>query len=222
MDPIFYGRYPAAPGLTRFPEVQTGDFQIIGQPLDFLGINYYTRLWSSTDTPPLPVPKRLGETDMGWEIHPQGLTELLLAVHRDYRLPPVYITENGAAFADRLEHGRVADADRIEFVRSHLAAVQAAMAAGVDVRGYFYWSLMDNYEWNSGYDKRFGIVHVDYATQQRTLKDSALWYRNEIARWRDATVDMAPPGQPRVSPDLQAAPQGGESPRGGPSLTQET
>ena len=195
MDPIFYGRYPAAPGLTRFPQVRTGDFQVIGQPLDFLGINYYTRLWSSADEPPPPAPKRLGETDMGWEIHPQGLTELLLAVHRDYRLPPVYITENGAAFAEHLERGRVADADRIEFVRSHLAAVQVAMAAGVDVRGYFYWSLMDNYEWNSGYAKRFGMVHVDYATQQRTLKDSALWYRNEIARWRETTHPVKPQTQ---------------------------
>ncbi|HET7867771.1 MAG TPA: family 1 glycosylhydrolase, partial [Burkholderiaceae bacterium] len=122
----------------------------------------------------------------------QGLTELLLAVHRDYRLPPVYITENGVACNDRLEHGRVADADRTEYLRSHLAAVQAAMAAGVDVRGYFYWSLMDNYEWNSGYAKRFGIVHVDYATQQRTFKDSALWYRNEIARWRETNHPVRP------------------------------
>ena len=121
---------------------------------------------------------------MGWENYPQGLTELLVKINADYRLPPVWITENGTACADRRVDGRVADPQRIDYLSSHLAAVRAAMDQGVDVRGFFYWSLMDNYEWNSGYAKRFGLVHVDYETQQRTLKDSAHWYRNFIANSR--------------------------------------
>jgi beta-glucosidase len=117
---------------------------------------------------------------MGWEIYPRGLTELLLRLKQAYRLPPIYITENGMANPDSLVDGRVADSARIEFVRSHLIALAEAIAQGVDVRGYFLWSLLDNFEWNSGYGKRFGIVHVDYETQRRTLKDSAIWYRNFI------------------------------------------
>jgi beta-glucosidase len=118
---------------------------------------------------------------MGWEIYPQGLTDLLLGLHREYKLPPIYITENGIAVADKINNGRVDDQLRTDYVRMHLAALADAMAQGVDVRGYFYWSLMDNFEWNSGYEKRFGLLYVDYATQQRTTKDSALWYRDFIA-----------------------------------------
>jgi beta-glucosidase len=110
-----------------------------------------------------------------------GLTELLCQIDRDYDLPPLYITENGAACADQVVDGRVADFERIEYLRSHLDAIAKAVAAGVDVRGFYYWSLLDNFEWDSGYDKRFGIVHVDYATQRRTLKDSAYWFRGFIA-----------------------------------------
>lgn len=200
MDPIFHRRYPEAPGIEHYPDVQPGDFDVIAQPLDFLGINYYTRIWSSADVPPVPAPKPFGETDMGWEIYPQGLTELLLAIHRDYKLPPLFITENGTACADRLQDGRVADTARIDYLRSHLAALRDAMAGGVDLRGYFYWSLMDNYEWDSGYDKRFGLVHVDYATQQRTLKDSALWYRRQIEQWRGGS----PAGQAETAAPLAA------------------
>lgn len=180
MDPIFLKRYPTAPGVTLYPVVQENDFDTIAQPLDFLGINYYTRIWASSEEPPRPAPNLLGASDMGWENYPQGLTELLLQDHRDYKLPPVYITENGTACADRVVDGRVKDTDRIEYMRSHLEAIRAAMEGGVDVRGFFYWSLLDNYEWNSGYDKRFGLIHVDYETQQRTPKDSAGWYRNFI------------------------------------------
>jgi len=122
---------------------------------------------------------------MGWEIYPQGLTELLLALKAEYTLPPIYITENGMASADQLEHGKIADEQRIAYVRDHLSALAAAMEQGVEVRGYFLWSLLDNFEWNSGYSKRFGIVHVDYATQKRTLKDSALWYRDYCQQQRD-------------------------------------
>jgi beta-glucosidase len=184
MDPIFKGRYPElalrAHGANA-PEVREGDFDIIRQPLDFLGVNYYFRHFASTETPPRTAPGELGFTDMGWEIYPQGLTELLLKLKGEYELPPIYITENGMAAPDRLDQGGVADPVRIRFVQQHLAALKAAIDQGVDVRGYFLWSLMDNFEWNSGYAKRFGIVYVDYATQQRTPKASALWYRDFVA-----------------------------------------
>jgi beta-glucosidase len=184
MDPIFLKRYPTAPGLHLYPVMHENDFNEIAQPLDFLGINYYTRIWASAATPPVPAPNAMGANDMGWENYPQGLAELLVKVNRDYNLPPVYITENGYAGADRLVAGKVEDTQRIEYVRTHLEALQQAMEAGVDVRGYFYWSLFDNYEWNSGYAKRFGLVHVDYEDQQRTLKDSAHWYRDLIRKGR--------------------------------------
>jgi beta-glucosidase len=187
MDPLFEGRYPVDPGILHQPRnVQAGDFEIIGQPLDFLGINYYTRIWASSAQPPLPAPKALGVTDMGWEIYPEGLTELLVGLHERYPgLPPLYLMENGMANAgDEVVDGRVADAPRIDYMRRHLEALARAREAGVDIRGFFYWSLMDNYEWDSGYAKRFGLVHVDYATQRRTLKDSALWYREAIASLR--------------------------------------
>jgi len=185
MDPIFKGRYPelALRGHgDNAPVVHEGDFAIIQQKIDFLGCNYYFRSWCSTAVPPLPAPARHGVTDMGWEIFPEGLPELLLKLKAEYPdLPPVYITENGMANADQVDGGQVHDPERIAYVRSHLAALKEAMDAGVNVQGYFLWSLLDNFEWNSGYAKRFGIVHVDYATQQRTLKDSALWYREFIA-----------------------------------------
>ena len=184
MDPIFLKSYPKAPGVSIYPEVHENDFNDIAQPLDFLGINYYTRIWASAAVPPVPAPNVLGVNDMGWENHPQGLTELLTQINRDYDLPPIFITENGYAGADSLDQGQVHDQERITYVRTHLEALQKAMAAGVDVRGYFYWSLFDNYEWNSGYAKRFGLVHVDYDTQQRTLKDSAVWYRDLIRKGR--------------------------------------
>ncbi|WP_345534491.1 GH1 family beta-glucosidase [Viridibacterium curvum] len=186
-DPIFLGRYPAITNYTRLPEAHENDFKNIGQPLDFLGINYYTRIWTSTAQPPVPAPGPHGYSDMDWETYPEGLTELLLGIQRDYDLPPIYITENGMACADVLANGRVADADRTEYLRSHLAAVDAARRGGVDVRGYFYWSLFDNFEWELGYDKRFGLVHVDYATQQRTLKDSAHWYRDFVLQHKETS-----------------------------------
>ncbi len=180
MDPLLRGTYPSSPELQRRPQVADGDMAVICQPLDFLGINYYTRIWASSAQPPLPTPCELGVTDMGWEIYPQGLSELLFTLHREYRLPPIYITENGMAHPDVLQGGAVDDLPRIDYVRRHLEALAHARAEGVDVRGYFYWSLMDNYEWDSGYGKRFGLLHVDYQTQQRTPKRSAHWYRRMI------------------------------------------
>ncbi|TFW21254.1 beta-glucosidase [Massilia arenosa] len=187
MDPIFKGHYPELALRVHgenAPVVHEGDMADIRQPIDFMGLNYYFRGYVSATTPNPVPPGELGFTDMGWEIYPKGLTELLLKLKAAYPLPPIYITENGMASPDVVVDGEVHDTQRIDFVRWHLEALSDAMRAGVDVRGYFLWSLLDNFEWNSGYAKRFGIVHVDYATQKRTLKDSALWYRDFVARQR--------------------------------------
>lgn len=184
MDPIFKGRYPelALNSINRAAfVVAENDMQDIHQPIDFLGVNYYTRVVSSTAVPPVKPEGKLGFSDMGWEIYPQGLTNLLVGLHAEYQLPPIYITENGMAVADEIIDGAINDEQRIHFVEMHLAALKQAMDLGVNVQGYFYWSLMDNFEWNSGYAKRFGLLYVDYATQERTLKASAHWYRSFIA-----------------------------------------
>ncbi len=184
MDPLFLKQYPQGADLPECDAVHSGDMGTIAQPLDFLGINYYTRIWASAATPPVPPPNAMGMSDMGWENYPQGLTQVLCKIHADYPLPPLYITENGCACADTVAGGKVHDTARITYLHTHLAALQAAMAAGVDVRGFFYWSLMDNFEWNHGYAKRFGLIHVDYATQKRTLKDSARWYTQMMGAQR--------------------------------------
>ena len=185
MDPLFKGCYPddvRAHLGGDMPQVHDGDMAAIATPMDFLGINYYTRgvvsasgAWSAQHSgKPL--------TDMGWEIVPEGLTELLLRLHRDWRLPALYVKENGAAFRDTLVDtpagARVHDVERTDYIASHIAAVGDAIAQGVPMAGYMVWSLMDNFEWASGYAKRFGIVHVDFATCQRTPKDSYFWYRD--------------------------------------------
>jgi len=180
MDPLLRGFYPqdVIDHLgADMPMVHEGDMAMIQQKLDFIGVNYYTRNFSSTGNP-WDV-KRTGNevTDMGWEVYPQGLTELLCRMHKDYELPDVMVTENGAAFKDLLIDGQVNDASRVRYFHDHIEATHAAMAKGVRVTGYFAWSLMDNFEWASGYEKRFGLVHVDYATQKRTFKNSALWYQ---------------------------------------------
>jgi beta-glucosidase len=178
MDPLFLGRYPDDAEPAVQPPVQAGDMAAINERIDFLGINFYTRQWASAAQPPVPAPNAMGVTDMGWEIYPQGLTDLLMGLHKAYQLPPIFITENGMANADVLVGEDINDQPRIDYVAAHLQALVDARAQGVDVRGYFYWSLMDNYEWDSGYDKRFGLVHVDYATQTRRLKRSGQWYRD--------------------------------------------
>lgn len=181
LDPLLKGAYPADVlqdlGADA-PHVFPGDMDCIKVPLDFLGINYYMRTVVSGGAPWDVKASGHEITDMGWEVYPQGLTDLLVRLHRDYPLPPIYITENGAAFRDEVVDGQVHDGQRQRYIANHIAAVHAAMYQGVRVDGYFVWSLMDNFEWASGYAKRFGIVRVDYDTQQRTLKDSALWYRD--------------------------------------------
>ena len=185
LEALLSGQYPAefwsAMG-ADVPTVLPGDMQAMRVPMDFLGINYYTRVKASAGAPYDVKSGGLEVTDMGWEVYPQGITNLLLRLHRDYAakgLPPLIITENGAAFADTMSaDGQVHDEPRVRYLQDHFAAVHEAMRQGVQVDGYFVWSLLDNFEWASGYEKRFGIVHVDYTTQQRTLKQSALWYRD--------------------------------------------
>ena len=180
MDPLFMGCYPAdvlAHLGADAPVQLSADAAQISRPIDFLGVNFYTRSLISTQQPAPPVPGAQGFTDMGWEVVPEALTQHLGRLTREYAPPPIYITENGMANADVMNQGRVIDTPRIAYLRSHLLALGRAIELGADVRGYFYWSLMDNFEWNSGYAKRFGLVHVDYESQRRTSKDSAQWYR---------------------------------------------
>jgi beta-glucosidase len=196
LGPMFGGGYPDAlrettRGLTDWAFVLEGDEAEIAEPVDSIGVNYYnpsrvtgrvdpSRLFPGTDRASY-VEIDAPTTIMGWPIVPSGLTDLLVRVQRDVGLP-VRITENGMAAHDVVESGRVRDDDRIAYLREHLAAVHAAIEQGVDVRGYYVWTLLDNFEWAWGYDKRFGIVHVDFDTQVRTLKDSARWYAEVAAR----------------------------------------
>jgi beta-glucosidase len=187
MDPLFGRGYPSdvlAHLGADAPRIASGDLDDIATPMDFLGVNYYSRNVVSATGPWDVHTSGNTVTEMGWEVYPEGLTELLLRLKRDYPVPPLVVTESGAAFADRLEAGRVHDAERTHYIAAHIAAVGEAVRRGVRVDGYMVWSLLDNFEWASGYAKRFGIVHVDYATQQRTLKDSALWYRDFLQRRR--------------------------------------
>ena len=190
LDPLFAASYPQelVDNLGELmPEVQEGDLATIAAPLDFLGENYYTPSFVGHDAsapwPHLSFPERphTEKTDMGWEVYPQGLSDMLMRLHKAYGLP-LYVTENGPAYPDpdTLEGGELADPGRVRYYQRHLEAVNHALNRGADVRGYFAWSLLDNFEWAFGYAKRFGIVHVDYKTQPRTLKDSAKWYRDFI------------------------------------------
>jgi beta-glucosidase len=184
LDPLFKASYPPAivPRMEKISSaIQAGDLSVMAQPLDFLGLNFYFRLL--VDARGRVVRPRSGEfTEMGWEVHPEGLRQLLGRLQAEYPLPPLYITENGAAFHDEVSaDGQVKDPRRVEYIRRHLIQLWLAMQDGVDLRGYFVWSLLDNFEWTLGYSKRFGIVRVDYSTQQRTIKDSGHWYSGVIA-----------------------------------------
>jgi beta-glucosidase len=199
LDPIFLGRYPDE--LTEifgeaWPRWPADDVAQIRQPIDFLGVNYYTRSVTRFDRDAwllhaAPVPqKRATYTETGWEVFAPALTDTLVWVKQRYGNPPMYVTENGAAFFDppALEGDRLADPLRVDYLRTHITAVHTALAQGADVRGYFVWSLLDNFEWSLGYSKRFGIVHVDFESQKRTPKDSALFYAKVIAS-RGATLN---------------------------------
>lgn len=207
LDPLLRGRYPSGrlpragakgalgaspsgllgwlvPALAR---AQAGDLAVIGEPLDFLGVNYYTRaivrrswrlplVWAEEEDAPAEA-----QRSQMWEIYPQGMYELLTRLWRDYRPTSIIITENGVPVPDVLEpDGHVHDWGRIRYLRDHLAQVRRAMDAGVPVNGYFVWSLLDNFEWSYGYQMRFGLVYVDYGTQRRVVKDSGWWYRGVV------------------------------------------
>ncbi len=182
--PIFRGHYHPlvvdAMG-AAFPEIKAGDMALIAQKLDFLGINSYSRVVIGAQGRVDPVPGS-EYTDMGWEVCAPAFRRMLNRIHQDYDLPPIYITENGAAFPDRVSpDGKIHDDRRLDYLRQHLRQVRLAMQDGVEVRGYFAWSLLDNFEWAQGFTKRFGLIRVDYETQKRTIKDSGAWYAQVIA-----------------------------------------
>jgi beta-glucosidase len=193
LDPVFKGEYPE--DILRLyqeklhaPVILPGDMQLIAaNPVDFLGVNYYFQkvVKHSTIHPILQFeeikPTGSTYTAMNWEITPQGLADLLIRIDRDYNRPHIYITENGAAFADdRRDAGMIDDQDRLKFLEEHFQAAHRAIQAGVQLDGYYVWSLMDNFEWAHGYGKRFGLIYIDYPIQERILKKSALWYRDVI------------------------------------------
>ena len=200
LDPVFHGRYPEEMAEIfgeAWPDWPQHDFDLIRQPIDFLGINYYTRnvvRHEESSWPLKAVPVRQKQatyTETGWEVFAQGLTDTLSWIRKRYGDIAQYVTENGAAFYDppAASGGRVADPLRIDYYRSHLRAVHAAIQQGVDVRGYFAWSLLDNLEWSLGYSKRFGLVHVNFETLERTPKDSARFYADVIATQGAALAD---------------------------------
>jgi beta-glucosidase len=197
LDPVFRGSYPDDM-LRYFGErfaldwIQSGDLERVRQPIDFLGVNYYARrvvraprvneaaefAWVVRTETTTGIPT----SDLGWEMTPDVLRDLMLRLRDEYGAPTILITENGCSLRDEIApDGAVHDPRRIEFTRTHLAALEEAIDAGVDVRGYFAWSMLDNFEWAEGYGPRFGITYVDYPTQRRIPKDSALWY-GEVAR----------------------------------------
>lgn len=177
LDPLFRGAYPESPvpeGL-RLPVILPGDMEKIAVPIDYLGINHYFSNWltKGSDGEPQWVKKDLPTTDRGWNIYPDGFRDMLLKVTEEYGRIPIYIMENGASYPDQVSpDGGVHDSERVAYFQGYLRALHEAIQQGVDVKGYFAWSLMDNFEWEEGYASRFGIVHVDFKTQKRTVKDS--------------------------------------------------
>ncbi|HEX5723878.1 MAG TPA: GH1 family beta-glucosidase, partial [Longimicrobiaceae bacterium] len=198
LDPVFLGRYPEELREIfgeAWPDFPARDLDLVREPIDFLGINYYKRGVTRHDpaAPPLFTagvrqPRHV-HTELGWEVYPPALEEVLVWVKERYGEVPLYVTENGAAFYDPpvAEGGEVDDPLRVDYYREHLRAVHRAIRRGVDVRGYFAWSLLDNFEWSEGYSKRFGIVHVDFETQRRTPKRSAAFYA-EVIRTHGAAL----------------------------------
>ncbi len=188
----------ALQGIGGLERVEESELKAIAVPVDLLGVNYYRR-WTVAARPGRPrfggppspwvgagdvefVKQGRPQTALGWEIDASGLDELLLRLDHDYPRLPLFVTENGAAFEDGVDHeGRVRDDARVRFLDEHLRAALRAIRGGVDLRGFFVWSLLDNFEWAEGYAKRFGIVYVDFPNQRRVPKDSARWYRDAIA-----------------------------------------
>lgn len=200
LDPIYRGTYPdgffASLGVNP-PPIEAGDMELISSPTDFLAVNYYTRTLVSpvadNSMPFAEIEHVPGSsyTGMNWEVYPQGLADILVRVHRDYAPRSIFVTENGSAFDDGWQPGdtTVDDPERLAYLRDHVRAVARARAQGAPVNGYFAWSLMDNFEWALGYSKRFGIVYVDYPTQQRIIKASGHWYASLLAR-QQVSIDL--------------------------------
>jgi beta-glucosidase len=162
--------------------IRPEDMKIISEKVDFLGINFYTRFVVDAEGRTVEI-KDVPRTLMGWEIVPDSFTKMLVGMKKEWpNLPPIYITENGVALKDEMVDGQVHDAGRTKYLDDHLKALSKAIAKGVDVQGYFAWSMMDNLEWPLGFDMTFGIVHVDHTTQKRTIKDSGRWYAATIAK----------------------------------------
>ncbi|PSR23878.1 MAG: beta-glucosidase [Sulfobacillus acidophilus] len=200
LDPIFRAHYPQdmVDLFSRYVSweelVQPPDLTTIAVPIDFLGVNYYTRsvVYDDPDDSWLRVGHRRAPsgqmTEMGWEVHPDSLYRLLRRLQQDYTTLPLYITENGAAFADELtDDDQVHDGQRVEFLERHFEAAHRFVAEGGNLKGYYVWSLMDNFEWAFGYSKRFGLIYVDFATQRRIWKESARWYQNFIKKRRNTS-----------------------------------
>lgn len=186
LDAMLNGHYPdiVHDALDRSDSgnpVKPLDMSLIAQKLDFLGINYYTRFLANEKGDIVETPD-VDRTQMGWEMVPDSFTKMLVDLNREYEMPPVYITENGAALNDTVSRGRINDRGRIKYLDDHIGAVARAIKGGADVRGYFAWSLMDNLEWPLGFAKTFGLIHVDRTTLDRTVKDSGLWYAKVIAK----------------------------------------
>lgn len=191
LDAVLKGRYPEDmiklySEQRILPEFLEDDMKIISEKIDFLGINYYTRSVLRYDENAYPLKVTMVDldnpkTDMGWEIYPEGLFDLLINIHKNYGGVDILITENGAAFNDIVNYkGKVVDDYRIDYLYRHLTQAHRAILDGVNLKGYYLWSFLDNFEWAEGYSKRFGIVFIDYKTQKRIIKDSAYWYSNVV------------------------------------------
>jgi len=198
LDPVFRGSYPADL-LERnelvAPHLRDGDLEAVSAPVDFLGVNNYSRfiVAAGPDGPRTVGNPDAQHTDMGWEVYPDGLHDVLVRVARDYEPAAIYITENGAAFPDvRVHDGAVHDVERTAYLESYIGAVGRAVSGGAPVKGYFVWSLLDNFEWAFGYSKRFGIVYIDFPTLERVPKDSFYWYRDLLASRRSAPRPPSP------------------------------
>jgi beta-glucosidase len=199
LDPVVLGSYPQELSEIfgdAWPQWPAADLDLIRQPLDYIGVNYYTRNVVKAEPLAWPVfaapvrQKQATYTEMAWEVFPQGLTDVLLWLKQRFGNPRIYVTENGAAFYDppQVPAEGVQDSLRVEYFKQHIRAVREAIRQGADVRGYFAWSLFDNFEWSLGYSKRFGIVHMNYATLERTPKASAHYYSRVVAS-NGAVVD---------------------------------
>lgn len=186
LNPVFGQPYPAdvIKALGKSPQIAAGDMTLINQPMDFLGVNFYFRqtISSNPQGSPLPIKnirrENVKRTAMDWEVHAPAFEEILTRIHREYKPREMYITENGSAWNDMMVAGEIDDQERISYLQSHLEAMSAAEKLGAPICGYFAWSFMDNFEWAYGYDKRFGLVYVDYNSQKRTPKKSAHFYRD--------------------------------------------